>query len=169
MPMKNGIGVTPEIQLEVERFLYRQAEIVDDQQWDEWLALFSDDGKYWMPAAADQEVADGQPNIFYEDLFLMEMRVKRVTHPYAHSQAPVQRLSRVVSNVLIESLDSGSGDVVVRSKFHVVEYRLDAQRYFAGKYRHHLKNTADGYKIVLQRVDIANVEGPFDYVMQTWL
>ena len=169
MSVDNDIGVTLETQFAVEKFLYRQAEIIDNQQWDAWLALFTEDGKYWMPAAADQEIADGQPNIFYEDLFLMEMRVKRVTHPYAHSQSPVQRLSRVVSNVIIESVDSGSGDVLVRSKFHVVEYRLDDQRYFAGKYRHQLKNTADGYKIELQRVDIANVEGPFDYVLQTWL
>lgn len=169
MSADNDNGVTPEMQFAVEKFLYRQAEIVDDQEWDAWLALFTESGKYWMPAAADQETADGQPNIFYEDVFLMEMRVKRVTHPYAHSQAPVQRLSRVVSNVIIESVDSGSGDVVVRSKFHVVEYRLDDQRYFAGKYRHHLKNTAEGYRIELQRVDLANVEGPFDYVLQTWL
>lgn len=169
MSADNDNGVTPEIRVAVEKFLYRQAEIVDDQEWDAWLALFTESGKYWMPAAADQETADGQPNIFYEDVFLMEMRVKRVTHPYAHSQAPVQRLSRVVSNVIIESADSDSGDVVVRSKFHVVEYRLDDQRYFAGKYRHHLKKTADGYRIELQRVDLANVEGPFDYVLQTWL
>jgi benzoate/toluate 1,2-dioxygenase beta subunit len=158
-----------ETQLAVEKFLYRQAEIVDDQEWDAWLALFTEDGKYWMPAAADQEVAEGQPNIFYEDLFLMEMRIKRVCHPYAHSQAPTQRLSRVVSNVIVESEDGATGDIVVRSKFHLVEYRLDDQRYFGGKYRHHLKKTDDGYRIQLQRVDIANVEGPFGYVLQTWL
>jgi len=161
--------ISLETQFAVEQFLYRQAEIIDGQEWDAWLALFTQDGKYWMPAAADQEVADGQPNIFYEDLFLMEMRIKRVSHPYAHSQSPTQRLSRVVSNVIIESEDSTTGDIVVRSKFHAVEYRLDDQRYFAGKYKHHLKKTENGYQITLQRVDIANVEGPFDYVLQSWL
>ena len=162
-------NVSVETQLAVEKFLYRQAEIVDDQDWDNWLALFTEDGKYWMPAAADQEEAQGQPNIFYEDLFLMEMRIKRVTHPYAHSQAPTQRHSRVVSNVIIESEDAATGDIIVRSKFHAVEYRLDDQRFFGGKYRHHLTKTGDGYRIKLQRVDIANVEGPFEYVLQTWL
>ena len=53
MSVDNATGVTPETQLAVEKFLYRQAEIVDDQQWEEWLALFADDGKYWMPTAAD--------------------------------------------------------------------------------------------------------------------
>ena len=51
----------------------------------------------------------------------------------------------------------------------MVEYRLDDQRYFGGKYTHTLKTTDKGFKIKLQRVDLVNVEGPFDYVMQVWL
>lgn len=169
MPNQTITDVSADTRLAVEQFLFRQAEILDDKRWDDWLALFCEDGKYWMPADADQTVADGQPNIFYEDVFLIEMRIKRICHPYAHSQVPTQRSSRVVSNIIIESIDADSGDIVVRSKFHLVEYRLDAQRYFAGKYRHHLKKTDQGYMIKLQRVDIVNVEGPFDYVLQTWI
>ena len=169
MPKDRQTTSSIETQIAVEQFLYRQAEIIDEQRWDEWLALFTEDGKYWMPAEANQEIADGVPNIFYEDLFLMEMRIKRVLHPLAHSQAPVQRLSRVVSNVVIESEDASSGDTVVRSKFFLEEFRLEEQRFFSGKYRHTLVKTNDGYKIKLQRVDITNVEGPFDYVMQTFL
>jgi 3-phenylpropionate/cinnamic acid dioxygenase small subunit len=160
---------SPETWHAVEQFLYRQAEILDDKRWDDWLPLFTDSGKYWMPAAADQESAEGFPSIFYEDQFLMDMRIRRICHPYAHSQMPTQRLSRVVSNIVIESEDEASGDIVVRSKFHCVEYRLNDQRYFAGKYCHHLKSTGDGYKIEMQRVDIVNVEGPFEYVIQAWL
>jgi len=51
-------------QLSVERFLHRQAEFLDEKQWDDWLALFSDDGRYWMPAAEDQTDGEGLPNIF---------------------------------------------------------------------------------------------------------
>ncbi len=169
MPKDSETTSSIETQIAVEQFLYRQAEIIDEQRWDEWLALFTEDGKYWMPAEANQETADGVPNIFYEDLFLMEMRIKRVLHPLAHSQVPVQRLSRVVSNVIIESEDASNGDLVVRSKFFLEEFRLEEQRFFSGKYRHTLVNIDDGYKIKLQRVDITNVEGPFDYVMQTFL
>ncbi|MCC2097426.1 MAG: aromatic-ring-hydroxylating dioxygenase subunit beta [Hyphomicrobiales bacterium] len=169
MAKMNTANVSLETQRAVEQFLFYQAEVADGGRWDEWLELFTADGKYWMPASAGQTVAEGVPSIFYEDLFLMEMRIKRVLHPNAHSQAPEQRLSRVVSNVMIESEDAATGDVVVRSKFHLVEYRLETQRFFGGKYRHTLKKTDGGYRIQLQRVDIANVEGPFDYVLQTWL
>ena len=58
--------VSPETQLSVERFIYRQAEILDEKQWDDWLALFAEDGHYWMPAEADQTDGDGVPNALDE-------------------------------------------------------------------------------------------------------
>ena len=162
-------AVSLETQHKVEQFLYRQAEILDDRLWDDWLALFTEDGHYWMPASPEQTEGEGQPKIFYEDHYLMRVRTGRVNHPNAWSQYPPNRTSHVVSNVVIDSEDAGSGDLVVRSKFHVVEYRNDEQRYFAGKYRHELVNGQDGYRIRLQRVDIVNNEGPFDYVLQYWI
>jgi 3-phenylpropionate/cinnamic acid dioxygenase small subunit len=160
--------VSPKTQLSVERFIYRQAEILDEKQWDDWLDLFTTDGFYWMPAEADQTDGDGVPNIFWEDLDLMRMRIGRNTHPQAHSQAPDNRLCHVVSNVMIESEDA-NGDIIVRSRFHCAEYFRYEVRNFTGKYRHLLKKTPDGYRIALQRADLVNREGPFDYVIQWWL
>ena len=153
----------------VEQFLYHQAEILDERRWDEWLTLFTAEGLYWMPASADQTTGEGLPNIFYEDPFLMDMRIKRLRHPRAHSQRPQNQTSHVVSNVVIEKEDKSSGDVIARSKFYVAEYRNDVLRHFAGKYRHHLKKRDTTYQIELQRVDLVNAEGPFEYVLQYWL
>ncbi len=160
--------VSIETQLAVERFLYRQAEFLDEKLWDDWLALFTEDGHYWMPAEADQTDGEGVPNIFWEDLNLMKMRIGRNYHPQAHSQAPENRLCHVVSGVIIESEDA-NGDIVVRSRFHCAEYFRYEVRNFTGKYRHCLTRTPDGYRIALQRADLVNREGPFDYVMQWWL
>ena len=168
--MSRGNGaVSMQTQRAVEQFLYRQADVLDERNWDEWLRLFSADGIYWMPVSRDQETGDGVPNIFYEDHFLMRIRVARVTHVRAHSQRPPNRTSHVVSNVVIESEDPDSGDVVARSKFHVCEYRNDELRHFAGQYRHQLTKTDDGYRIRQQRVDLVNAEGPWEYVLQYWL
>lgn len=156
-------------QREVEQFLYRQAEILDDRRWDDWLALFAENGRYWMPAAEDQTVGEGVPNIFWEDLDLMRVRIARVSHPRAWSQYPPNRISHVVSNVIIEREDETTGAVVARSKFYAAEFRNDQVRHFAGKYRHHLVRAEDGYRIKLQRVDLVNAEGPFEYVLQYWL
>lgn len=160
--------VSVDTQLAVERFLYRQAEILDEKQWDDWLALFTEDAYYWMPAEEDQTDGDGVPNIFWDDLNLMKMRILRNNHPQAHSQAPHNRLCHVVSGVIIESEDA-NGDVVVRSRFHCAEYLRYEVRSFTGKYRHYLKKTPDGYRIALQRADLVNREGPYEYVLQWWV
>ncbi len=160
--------VSVETQLAVERFLYRQAEILDEKRWDEWLALFAEDGHYWMPVSEDQEDGEGVPNIFWENLNMMKMRIRRNNHPQAHSQAPENRLCHVVSNAIVESEDP-NGDVVVRSRFHCAEYLRYDIRSFTGKYRHYLRKTPDGYRIALQRVDLVNREGPWEYVIQWWL
>lgn len=153
----------------VEQFLYRQAALLDERDWEGFIALFAEDGLYWMPATPDQTTGDGVPSIFYEDRDLMQVRMKRVMHPHAWSQAPDWATNHVVSNVMIESADARTGDVVVRSRFHMMEFRRDASRHFAGAYRHHLVRTRDGYRIKQQRVDMVNGEGPYDYVLQVWV
>ena len=154
---------------EVEQFLYRQAEILDGRRWTEFVALFTEDGIYWMPASPEQTTGDGVPSIFHEDRDLMTVRAKRVTHPHAWSQAPMWGTSHVVGNVMIESEDPKSGALTVRSRFHMMEFRRDASRHFAGSYRHELVPTRDGYRIRLQRVDMVNGQGPYDYVLQVWV
>ena len=95
------------------------------------------------------------------------VRMKRVLHPDAWSQRPLWGTNHVVSNISIESYDSG--ELMVRSRFHMMELRRDDVRHFAGVYRHHLKKTADGYRIKLQRVDMTNAQAAYEYVLQVWV
>jgi len=154
---------------EVEQFLYRQAELLDEKRWGDFIELFADDGMYWMPAAPEQTTGEGVPSIFYEDRNLMTVRMKRVTHPHAWSQSPAWGTSHLVSNVAIEKEDPRTGELTVRSRFHMMEFRRDASRHFAGTYRHQLAKTKGGYRIKLQRVDMVNGQGPYDYVLQVWV
>ncbi|HUK03828.1 MAG TPA: aromatic-ring-hydroxylating dioxygenase subunit beta [Burkholderiales bacterium] len=152
----------------VEQFLYRQSEMLDCKQWQAWIDLFAADGIYWMPPDASYETWDGQPAIFAEDKNLMTVRMLRVQHPDAWSQRPLWETNHVVSNVCI-SKKNKNGDVIVTSRFHMMELRRDDVRHFAGKYTHHLKKTKKGYAITLQRVDMTNAQAAYDYVLQIWV
>jgi benzoate/toluate 1,2-dioxygenase beta subunit len=162
-------SVPLEVQRSVEQFLYRQAELVDTKQWQGYIDLFAPEGVYWAPAHPAQATGDGEPAIFFEDRNLMTIRMKRILHPRAWSQKTQWATSHVVSNVIVENLDARSGNVVCRSRFHMMEFRRDAVRYFAGSYVHRLLKGEDGYRIGLQRVDIVNGEGPYEYVLQAWV
>jgi len=164
-PKDNGADV----QREVEALLFRQSEALDSKDWKAFIDLFAADGMYWMPPAPHYTTWDGAPSIFAEDRDMMTVRMKRVTHPHAWSQHPDWGTNHVVSNVVVEKVDAKSGDVHVRSRFHMVELRRDELRHFAGSYRHHLKRTKDGLRIKLQRVDMVNAQAPYEYVLQVWV
>jgi 3-phenylpropionate/cinnamic acid dioxygenase small subunit len=157
-----------DVQHAVEQFLYRQADLLDTKQWQEYIDLFAADGVYWVPADPAHTTWDGMPAIFAEDRNLMTVRMKRVLHPDAWSQRPAWGTNHVVSNVSIDKV-AKNGDVRARSRFHMMELRRDDVRHFAGSYTHHLKKTSDGYRIKLQRVDMTNAQAAYDYVLQVWV
>src|SRR6266852_3615597 len=39
---------------EVEQFLYREARLLDERRFRDWLELFTDDVRYWMAARANR-------------------------------------------------------------------------------------------------------------------
>ena len=151
----------------VSQFLYRQSELLDHKYWQDYIDLFADDGVYWMPVAPEQTEWEGSPSIFAEDKLLMRVRMGRVTHPNAWSQAPMWATNHVIGNVVIEK--ESAKEVVVRSRFHMMELRRDNLRHFGGTYRHTLVKTGRDFRIKLQRVDLFNGQATFDYVLQIWV
>lgn len=159
--------VPAQLQREVETFLFRQAALLDGKRWNEWAELFADDGVYWMPVTPEQTDWLGEPSIFAEDRLLMEVRMGRLTHPNAWSQAAMWGTNHLVGNVIVEAVE---GDTVrVYSRFQMMELRRDTVRHFGGSYRHTLVRTAAGLRVRLQRVDMMNGQAAYDYVLQAWV
>ena len=156
-----------DLQHRVEQFLYRQAELLDGKDWQAWIDLFTPEGIYWMPSEPSHTTWEGMPAIFAEDKNLMTVRMKRLLHPDAWSQRPLWETNHVVSNVVIQK--ETNDEVLVRSRFHMLELRRDDVRHFAGRYRHTLKRAGSGFAIQLQRVDMANAQAAYDYVIQAWV
>jgi 3-phenylpropionate/cinnamic acid dioxygenase small subunit len=156
-----------DLQQRVEQFLFHQSELLDEKQWAAYIDLFSTDGVYWMPVTPEQTEWLDSPSIFAEDRQMMEIRMGRVTHPNAWSQAPQWGTNHVVGNVVIESVTDT--EISVRSRFQMMELRRDATRHFGGTYRHKLQRVGADFKIALQRVDLLNGQAPFDYVLQIWV
>jgi len=152
---------------EIEQLLFRQSELLDGKLWQDYIDLFTDDGVYWMPVTPEQTEWEGSPSIFAEDKHLMEVRMGRVTHPTAWSQAPMWTTSHVIGNVVIEA--EAPGEWHVRSRFHMMELRRDTVRHFGGTYRHILVREDGQLRIKLQRVDMFNAQAPYDYVLQVWV
>lgn len=46
---------------QVRQFLYYEARLLDDRQWDEWLSCYSPQVVYWMPAWGDDDQLTRDP------------------------------------------------------------------------------------------------------------
>lgn len=122
------------------------------------MALFADDGIYWIPATPGQEDPLGEVSIAYEDRQLIDVRVRRLRHPENYADQPHARTRRVIGNVMLE--DGENGTIVVRSNFTLAEIQNDEQRYFAGEYVHTLREADGGFLIVQKRVNLLNCDAP---------
>jgi benzoate/toluate 1,2-dioxygenase beta subunit len=156
----------------IEQFLYREAQLLDEKRWEEWLALYTEDCFYWIPSVMGQTDPVDTVSLFAENRMMMEMRIIRVTHPRAWSQEFPTRLSHVVGNVVLD-VEQGAGrdgglrpraDLVIRSQQHVLEFRREDQRFFGGTVRHWLRREGEGWKIALKRFDLINCDAPMETV-----
>src|SRR5215813_12327879 len=144
-----------------EEFLIHEATLLDARRFRDWMALFTDDGTYWVPAVPDQRSPFDQASLFYDDRELMKTRVDRLEHPLIHVQTPPSRTAHLVGNVIVEQADAPRGEFVVGSTVIMVEYRDDAQRMFAGRQHHRLRRVGAGFRIVQKRVDLINCDSAF--------
>jgi benzoate/toluate 1,2-dioxygenase beta subunit len=152
---------------ELRAFVEHESDLLDEQRFDQWYALFADDGAYWAPAARGQQSWLDHVSLFYDDKATIKTRVARLNHPMIHCQEPRSHCVRVVSNFSIES-ESALGDTcLVRSKFIMIEDRPGAERrLYGGRYYHSLRRTDGGLRIVLKRVEITNCDHSFPMLTQ---
>ena len=148
----------------LEEFLIHEARLLDERRFRDWMALFADDGTYWVPAAPDQQSPFDQASLFYDDRDLMRTRVERLEHPRIHVQTPPSRTAHLVGNAFIETADAGKGECVVASTVIMVEYRDEQQRIFAGRQHHRLRREGDALRIVQKRVDLINCDSAFEAI-----
>ena len=125
----NGRMVGVELQHRVEQFLYREVRLLSERRYEEWLDLFTDDARYWMPA---RETIDGQPDAlwdegemayFDDDKEFLAARIERLRSSLAHADQPPSRLRYFVTNVEIDALEGG--DIDVRCNLLVYQSRLE--------------------------------------------
>ncbi len=138
----------------IENFLYREARLMDENAYDDWLALWADEALYWVPANDDDIDPQRHVSIVYEDKTRLEDRIARLKSGAAYAQDPKSRLRRVIANIEIEEGDNG--EVTVYSNFNLTELRRSQQRTFAGRTIHKLRPHDASFQITYKKVLLVN-------------
>ncbi|MDP9910769.1 3-phenylpropionate/cinnamic acid dioxygenase small subunit [Variovorax boronicumulans] len=140
-------------------FIAHEAALLDARRFDDWLALFADDGHYWVPLlGAAQADPFSHNSLAYEDRLLLQLRVERLKNPRAHSQHPASHSQHVLQPSRIE--EEGADDVRLCTPFLYIEARGDDQLLLSGTARHHLVRTPTGWSVREKRIDLLNAARP---------
>lgn len=142
-------------------FLYAEARMLDEGRFDEWLALWTEDGHYWMPLNYDQQDPVMETSLLYEDQFMLRLRVERLKGARTFSQKPKSRCHHVLNRPFIDHMDDEAGRYATMTQMHYVETRLDDQFLLALTARHDLVWHDGALRIAGKRVDILNCDAAF--------
>lgn len=146
------------LKAEAEFFLAAEARLLDDGRFEDWLALFAEDGFYWVPAVPGQSDPFDHISIFCEDKSVLAMRVRRLSHPRAYAALPMPRTAHLLGSITAEPAAEAGVDLACRSTMMMAEYRGGDRRLWAGQQTHKLRRTPEGLRIVLKRVDLIDCD-----------
>jgi len=152
---------------EVEQFYYREAELLDDGRYTDWLELLADDLDYWMPTRTNRlrrqqalSIAKRGEAAFYdESKESLAWRIRRFDSGMAWAEDPPSRTRHLVTNVVARYLDPDEHegftprDLVVRSAFLVYRNRLEREEnVFAGGRTDVLRRSPDGLLVARRTI-----------------
>jgi benzoate/toluate 1,2-dioxygenase subunit beta len=144
-------------QRRIEQFVFEEARLLDDGEFEAWLRLYEPQGIYWIPSQPGQTDPVNVASIIYEDHAILSIRVQRLLEARALVLTPMPRTTHVVGN--IEFLEQRTDEFVIAAAFVCVEHQAEHQRIFSGRHTYHLWPTNDSFRIGMKRVALVNSDG----------
>ena len=157
---------------EVEQFLYREARLLDERRFHEWLGLLTDDVRYWMGGRSnrypksskaiaildperyveDDLAKEDELAIFDEDRSTLGARVARLDTGMAWAEDPPSRTRHVITNIEVEP---GKTALEVNAYSNFVVYRSRAELeedFYVGARRDVLRRVNGTWKIAHRKI-----------------
>ncbi len=138
----------------VIQFIWLEADLLDAQDYDPWLALWTSTGHYVIPIQRDGDDHAAQLNIIYDDHAMRAARIKRLTSGLSMAASPSARTVRTVSR--FRRLADADGTMVIRCAQHLVEYKYDRTRILAADVTYRLARAGTGFALERKVVRLVN-------------
>jgi len=164
--------INADVDREIERFLYREARLLDARRFYEWLDLLADDMRYWVTARSnryprrskaiaildparyveDDTARDDELAILDETKETLVMRVRRLDTGMAWAEDPPSRTRHLITNIEIAT-EPPAGELEVFSNFIVYRTRGETEQdFYVGARRDRLRRTEGGWELSERRV-----------------
>ncbi|UTW12805.1 benzoate 1,2-dioxygenase small subunit [Marinobacterium rhizophilum] len=150
---------------QIQAFIFREARLLDDRQWDEWLSCYSENVVYWMPAWDDEDRLTEDPQseislIYYPNRNGLEDRVYRIkTERSGATSMPEPRTTHLTSN--LEILSQDGQEVKLRFNWQTNSHRYHKTEIFFGTSFYTLDISGEAPLITEKKIVLNN-----DYINQ---
>ena len=178
---EHSLDIAVDEQRALERFYFREARLLDNRQYQQWLAMVDPEIRYIMPArsnlmvnnrergnehmiSVDRELEgpDSMGCPIREETYVhLMVRVERAFKVNSWSENPPARTRRIIGNV--ELMGREEGMLSVLSNFHLFYARPGSANFlYSGQRRDVLAAAEEGYSILKREVimDYADIDYP---------
>jgi 3-phenylpropionate/cinnamic acid dioxygenase small subunit len=123
---------------EIEDFFYKEADLLDERDYDRWLELLTDDIVYWMPMRKNVSYANRDKDItaeddvgwFHDDKETLRKRVKQIQTGIHWADEPISRVAHVITNIRLAeptAVLAEGAKTTTKCRFIVYRNRLESE------------------------------------------
>lgn len=146
---------------EAELFLYREALLLDEGNYDAWIELFTPDTVFWMPAWKSEGEQTSDPDselslIYYHGRSNLEDRIKRIRSGVSVASKVRLRVMHAISNVMVTARGAGTASISSCFIVNLVDVRAGRTHAFFGRYEHELVHGESGWRISRKVIRLLN-------------
>ena len=153
---------------DVADLIYWEATLLDRRRWEEWIALYTEDAVFWVPAWANEEEITTDPETQLNLIYLcgrggLDDRIFRIETRDSYASLPLDRTVHVVGNVLVEKVEGD--EICAFANCLVHSYGKKGAQTRASLYDYVLRRQADGaLRIARKKITFIDdrLEGPVD-------
>jgi 3-phenylpropionate/cinnamic acid dioxygenase small subunit len=165
VPASTGLGPVPDEfdPREVEQFLYREARYADENDYDAWEQLWTDDALYWVPADGADTDPVRQMSIVYDNRSRISTRLRQLRTGKRYAQAPPSNMRRLLSNIEFlggRANPDGGIDLEVGVNFLLLESRARGNHLWGGRTTYRLRRDGDTLRLAFKKVVLVDNDRP---------
>ncbi len=143
-----------------QTLLVREALLLDQRRWDDWLAMYDAAAVFWVPSWRDDEAQVEDPNrevslIYHEGRAVLEDRVWRLGSGRSAASTPILRTAHSVTGAVLEG-DPSSPTVHASWTCHVYDPKHRKQHVFFGRYEMTYKAGDAGWRVAKKKILLLN-------------
>lgn len=139
----------------IERLLETEMHLLDQQDFEAWQQLLSDDYTYWIPMTREQRSPLHESSLVYEDRFLTTLRINRLANARNFSQQPKSRCLHITQRPRI-TIEEPTYSAVASSNLLYCEARGDREWHYPATVEHRLINLDGEWKIQGKKILLLN-------------